>query len=124
MNSTVAFGGFAGAQQTVDFAGQAPAPASLTLQLDTPLAFLVRIEGLAGSDHIAPSGVDAVADGFQNGVLTLFGPDHVLEAALRYAGSYTTGNFTLSHAGGGTMIGHTDAATAQASAPAGVLHGG
>jgi hypothetical protein len=81
-----------------------------TLKLGAPATCTATISGFAGGDVIDMEGMAITGESFSGGVLTLTGAGGTL-ARLKFAGTYTTGNFTLGDDGhGGVKIGFKAAA--------------
>jgi hypothetical protein len=97
--------------QTVDYLGTGK------LALDTPGTFAGHISGFGGSDVIDLVSKGATSTSFSGGVLTVLDGSTAV-AHLKFNGSYTSKNFTLSSdAHGGTLI-HFQAAAALTQAVA------
>ena len=88
-----------------------PSPVPSSLNVREPGSFTSTISGFGSLDTINLSSVDGTTSlSFSDGVLTVYGygkeTDHQVTDQLKFAGNYTTANFSFSGAPeGGTVIG-------------------
>jgi hypothetical protein len=101
----IAFKGYVGAGETLQFMPPLAGTASERLVIDQPREFLATIAGFGAGDAVVLQGVTASSEQFRNGVLTLYDGHHPA-AALHFAGSYTAGDFAVASSSGATLIQH------------------